>query len=229
MSCKIIKTPHKSFIFFTFTSCLLLLAESSLYAKESIDKLTSNATFRKVSDKIPQKQEGPRIPNRVNRHSIGVGLGQTTLNSDFEKNGDDSITWDLYYTYSASHSFSLLINFHSFEHKYKRKKTSVDLTAAVVGLKAHIYHIDSFSPVLIGGLGFYRPVVKQTVNDQNIESENKIVFGAHLGAGAELNLNSHFSVGILGHYHDPFDVKQEIGSTIEGSYFKLLITGFYTF
>ena len=40
----------------------------------------------------------------------GLGLGQTFLTGDFGKNGEDSITVDLYYKYKASYSFDLIVN-----------------------------------------------------------------------------------------------------------------------
>jgi hypothetical protein len=49
------------------------------------------------------------------------------------------------------------------------------------------------------------------------------------GVGVELKLNSQASVGVIAHYHDPFDVRQEVGPELEGSYMKLLLTALYTF
>ncbi len=61
-----------------------------------------------------------------------------------------------------------------------------------------------------------------------VDTEKKTAFGIHLGGGADLRLNDNFTVGILGHFHNPFDVKQDDGMDVEGSYFKLLITLLYT-
>lgn len=151
-------------------------------------------------------------------HSFGIGIGQTFLFEDFEDHGDDSITADLFYNYSASHSFDLIVNTHYSTHEQAKKTTKI--TGTSVGMKAKLYQIDSFIPIAIGGLGFYRPTITG--------SDAKLVFGYHLGAGAELRLNNKFTIGLLLHFHDPFDVKKSPNPKIEGSYSKLLITTLYS-
>ena len=101
----------------------------------------------------------------------------------------------------------------------------VVLQGASVGIKGKLFQYDAFHPFLLGGFGFYGP----RVTSGSVASKSKVVFGTHFGAGGELRLNRKFTLGLLAHYHNPFDVRQEFGPEAEGSYLKLLITTFYRF
>jgi len=191
--------------------------------KPSIKALTSGKSAEKQARNIPS----PRLRGSLKKHSVGLGIGQTFLKSDFKQNGEDQITWDLFYNYSASHSFDFIANFHTSSHKFSGRKAS--LTGLALGLKAKIYQIDSFSPFVTGGLGFYQPRLTRNVNGVLTESDSKLTFGFHFGGGAELRLNKDVSVGLMGQFHNPFDIRQENQPEVEGSYYKLLLIGFYTF
>lgn len=167
------------------------------------------------------------IKNGPNSHSVGIGLGQTFLLGNFDDNGRDSISLDLYYDYSASHIFDLSINTHYSKHRYR--KNWMKISGMAIGIKGKIFQRDSFSPFIVAGLGLYLPKAKYILNDTQIESDSKLTLGTHIGIGGELRLNKKCKVGILGHLHNPFDVKQEMGHEIEGYYFKLLLTTYYTF
>lgn len=175
----------------------------------------------------PAAPAAPRMGSSLQKHSLGLGIGQTFLYSQFEDNGEDKITVDVYYNYAASYSFDFMLNLHVSSHEFKQTKT--DLSGLAIGIKAKAYQIDNFSPFAVAGLGFYSPKVTRLVESEYIESTSKLVFGVHFGVGAELKLNDKFTVGLMAHYHDPFDVKQEVGPKVEGNYLKLLITTFYTF
>lgn len=168
-----------------------------------------------------------RLGGDLQKHSLGIGVGQTFLYSKLEDNGDDKITVDLYYNYSASYTFDFMANFHVSSHTFG--ETRSEISGLALGIKAKAYQIDNFSPFALAGLGFYNPKITRVVNNALLESTSKLVFGIHLGVGTELKLNEKFTLGLMGHYHDPFDVRQEIGPKVEGNYFKLLITSFYTF
>ena len=199
----------------------LIAGTSFVLAKPSIKALTSNKKSEEVARKMP------RLGGDLKKHSVGLGIGQTFLKSDFEDNGDDQITWDLFYDYSASYSFDFIANFHSSTHKFKSRK--VTITGLNFGIKAKLFQVDAFSPIAIAGLGFYQPSMTRVVNGELVASDKKVTFGYHFGAGGELKLNENVKVGLLGHFHNPFDIRQDIGSEIEGSYFKLMLLGFYTF
>ncbi|MBP9674373.1 MAG: outer membrane beta-barrel protein [Bacteriovoracaceae bacterium] len=156
----------------------------------------------------------------VHRHSVGIGLGQTFLHSDFSKIGDDKIAFpDFFYAFTASHTFDIVANIHSSKHE--KGGSEITLPGFAASIKGKIFEFDDFSPFVMGGLGFYRPDTTNT--------DNKTVFGFNLGLGVDLRLTNQFKVGLLLQHHDPFDVKQKSGPDLEGSYTKFLLTLFYTF
>lgn len=197
-------------------------------SQSPIKTITSKENAEKTfEDEAKSESSLPRVTGGLKVHSIGVGLGQTFLNSDLNDNGDDAITADLFYNYSASHSFDFLANFHASKHKLGPNRA--ELLGASMSIKAKVFHFDSFSPFVLAGLGFYAPKVKRLVGNTLKNSKTKLTFGTNFGAGAELRLNAHFTVGLMATFHNPFDVKQELDPEVEGSYYKLLITTFYSF
>ena len=161
----------------------------------------------------------------IHKHALGFGIGQTFLMGRFQEYGDHSITGDLLYTYTASYSFDLLLNAHWSNHEYK--EDNVWLRGYSMSIKARTFEFDAFSPFYLGGLGFYRPQIEDGRKEKI--SEEKFTFGANIGAGVDLRLNSSVIVGIMGQLHKPFDIRQEEMSTVSGSYFKLLITSMFIF
>jgi hypothetical protein len=226
---KDLSKTHKKiqFIFNTFTTLSLLAWGGDLWSKPNIQDLTSKKTSDKVSSTIPKKS---RLPNYTNLHSIGIGVGQTFLKSEFKKKGQNEIgVPDFFYNYSASHTFDLLVNLHASTHGRQEHETKI--RGLALGIKGKVFQFDSFSPFVVGGFGFYNPTVTRWMDGSKEpeETEGKITFGVHFGGGAELRLNRYFSVGALFHVHNPFDVNQDFGKEVEGSYYKLLFTTFYSF
>ena len=194
--------------------------------KPNIINLTSQKTSRSVSKNIPETDSRTSSKD-LKRHSIGVGIGQTFLGSELGQNGDDSITLDLYYDYSASYSFDLAINFHHSTHKIIKREATI--TGLAVGVKGRLFQFDAFSPFVLGGLGFYAPTVTRLKNNVLEKTPFSIAFGSHFGAGGELKLNEKFKIAALIHFHNPFDIKQDLEKELEGSYYKLLLNTHYTF
>lgn len=194
--------------------------------KPNINQLTNDMQAKSVNNRIPDESE-PRIPGEINKHSIGLGIGQTFLRSDFHEHGTDKITPDIYYNYSASYSFDFMANAHWSKHKYLNRDVTVKGLA--LSIKGKGFQFDAFSPFVLGGFGFYLPEATRSLNGVLTKTRSQMVFGMNLGAGVELRLNSLATVGIIAHYHDPFDVRQETAADLEGSYMKLLILGMYTF
>lgn len=194
--------------------------------RPNIHHLTNEKTAKKVAEDIPSDNTG-RIPGELHKHSLGIGVGQTFLRSTLGENGNDKITLDAYYNYSASYSFDFMANVHYSTHHY------IDRTATARGLalaiKGKLYQIDAFSPFAFGGFGFYYPGATRPVGNSLVETRSQLVFGMNAGCGVELRLNSNVVIGAIIHYHDPFDVRQEVGPTLEASYMKMLLTALYTF
>ena len=193
------------------------LISTNLQAGSAIENLVKN------NERAPSNY----APSSLKGHSFGVGLGQTFLHGDFSKNGQNSITVDAYYEYKASYSFDLLINGHFSGHSLGEKESTI--TGIAAGIKGKVMNFDAFTPYFVGGLGFYLPSVTRIIEDAIIESKSKLTFGTHFGLGADLDLNEKYTIGLLAHVHNPFDVDQELEPEVEGFYYKVLFTLFYKF
>ena len=99
------------------------------------------------------------------------------------------------------------------------------MKGATIGIKGKLYEFDSFYPFVIGGVGFYGPQIE----DNAKKSPFKVTFGIHFGGGGELILNRKFSLGLLAHYHNPFDIQHDMAPDVEGHYLKLLVMTLYRF
>lgn len=161
------------------------------------------------------------------KHSIGFGLGQTFLLGDMSSDGEDKITLDFFYGYSASHSFDFLMNMHFSNHQSGAEE--VNLFGLSMSIKSKVYDFDSFSPYVLGGLGFYRPTTTRNLGGNLFDSEGKFSFGFNLGAGADLRLNDKVSIGLMTQFHKPFDIEQENQKDVSGMYLKLMLLGMYHF
>lgn len=190
--------------------------------RTSIEKMTSKDSAEKVATRT---EVFDRASGSLKIHSLGIGVGQTFLSGGFADLGEDKITWDLFYNYTASYSFDFMANAHYSSHSLRGQKAT--LGGLALGIKGKVYQFDSFSPFLTGGLGFYIPKVSRGVGSASVSSERKTTFGYHFGGGGELDLNPKVRVGMLAQFHNPFDVKQDNQADVEGSYFKLLLTVFY--
>ena len=162
------------------------------------------------------------ITRQLQKHAFGIGLGQTFLVGQFEDFGNNGLSADFLYTYTASYSFDLLMNLHFSEHTKERRKVS--LSGYTMSIKGRSYEFDAFSPFLLGGVGFYSPRIQESNGDK---SDSKFSFGFNVGAGADLRLNNHVTIGIMGQFHKPFEIEQDETRDLNGSYAKLLLTCMY--
>jgi opacity protein-like surface antigen len=211
--------------FYKKPAIILIAGFSFLAQAKSIKDLTSTKASKKVENQVAEVAKMTGTATKV--HMLGVGLGQTFLKGDFADLGEDKITAEIFYDYSASHSFDFMANIHYSKHEYRNYEAII--SGVAVGIKAKLYNFDAFAPFASGGLGFYSPKVTREVNGELKESESKVTFGYHLGGGADLDLNKKVKVGMIGMIHNPFDVKQDYQPKVEGSYFKLLMTAYYKF
>jgi hypothetical protein len=214
------------------TSVLLAGVSFSVFAKAEEKQIKPNIHALTNNDQIeiPKAAPEPRVPNDIHKHSLGIGIGQTFLRSDLGNNGDDKITPEIYYNYSASYSFDFVANLHWSKHEYQNRNSRIEGLA--LAIKGKGFQYDAFSPFVLGGFGFYLPSATRVLNGTGstpVTTRDQLVFGVNAGIGCELRLNSVATVGVIAHYHDPFDVRQEAGSPLQASYLKLLITALYTF
>ncbi|MBT3981062.1 MAG: hypothetical protein HOE90_06890 [Bacteriovoracaceae bacterium] len=202
-----------------FCNSALAATKTTDTSKKAVDPSSKEASNSSTASDF--------FANGPKKHALGLGIGQTFLTGNFADNGEDKITFDVMYSYNASYSFDVLADLYYSKHQLGEK--SVTTAGASFGVKSKFFQFDSFSPYVLGGLGFYRPTTVRDIDGVLTASTKKVVFGSHVGVGSDLKLNERVSVGILGHYHNPFDVKQETGGDIEGSYFKLLLTAAFIF
>lgn len=197
------------------TAMSFLVSNTNLFAQDKKEEQAAKEAKQEVVASTTRE---------IHKHAIGIGLGQTFLLGQFESHGDNKITADLLYTYTASYSFDLLVNAHISNHEHNDKE--VILRGYTMSIKGRSYEFDSFSPFLLGGLGFYMPQIREADGDT---SEAKYTFGFNVGGGVDLRLNRKFVTGLLAQFHKPFNIKQEETKDVSGSYFKLLLTGMYLF
>lgn len=214
---------------------LVILTITSFFALNSFAQREDNlidAIQNRESAEPSDIEEAPQARNsamRTHKHGFGIGLGQTILGGKYAKYGEDKITMDFFYTYLASYSFDLLVNFNLTSHE--KNQNTVRLSGLSVDIKGRLYDFDKFSPYAIGGVGFYQPSweIDPDNNGNFIESDKKTVFGINGGFGVDLSLNDRFSIGLLSILYLPFAVDQDQGPDVKGRYFKFLLTGFYFF
>lgn len=211
---------------FLLTSLFSSLHSAETKEKSSTKKVNNKDSSNKTSGGSSEAKKRS-LAEILKNHSFGLGLGETFLLGDFEEHGENNITLDFFYAYKASYSFDFLANMHYSNHSFRDEE--VTLAGVSLGMKAKLYHIDSLVPYALGGLGFYLPSTKTRFQNTLNESEEKLTFGVHFGLGSDLHLNKNMSVGVLAHYHNPFDVKQENAKQVEGSYVKLMMTTMYSF
>ncbi|MEX0799294.1 MAG: outer membrane beta-barrel protein [Bacteriovoracaceae bacterium] len=198
-------------------TAMSFFVSTSSFSQENAQKEVEEDTAKEASAvKSAARRE-------IQKHGVGLGLGQTFLLGGLENKGDNKITAEFFYSYTASYSFDLLVNVHSSHHTYRNRE--VWLNGLAFSIKARSYEFDAFSPFVLGGLGFYQPEIAK--DDE--KSDAKSTFGFNAGAGVDLRLNQNVVVGIIGQFHNPFDVKQDETEDIRGSYFKLLLTSMYLF
>ncbi len=206
-------------------------------SEELVNKDQESKTIEKNKTQIETSNEASApeensseigaAPRSLQKHGIGLGIGETFLLGGYAKHGNDKITGDLFYTYAASYSFDLLVNAHYSEHRDDNERMKI--AGVNTSIKSRLYEFDNFSPFFVAGLGFYSPRAKRKMDGTHKWSDSKLTFGANFGGGIDLRVNSQYTFGILGQMHWPFKVEQEGQDDLTGYYFKLLLTGTYFF
>lgn len=180
-----------------------VLAKSDVKSNKSIVSSTKkayNKTEKKVKKIITAK-----------KHKVMFGVGQIFLFSDFSKKGNDKIVSDLEYIYVSQKKFDVTLDTHIFSLQKDDKEVTVWSMAP--SIKYNFYKQESMTFYYKGAFGFYNVSM----------DESKWVFGVNLGAGAEVDLNDKYMVGIKTDYHMPFEVQFKNGDIIDGSYMRLLV------
>ncbi len=181
--------------------------------KDSYRKATSE---RRAKRKI--REVTPFTPDSNN---LSLDIGQNFLvASDYQ----DSIGLQGSYTYGVSNLFaftsSLGYSSHS-EGKYNKLHL-------LVGPRLNLASYDRVIPFVNAGLGFYR--ASRDINQTN--SISGMMFGVHMGAGADLQLTRETYFGAALTYHQLFGTNKEtsIGPVdIASNYLTFMAHVGYTF
>jgi hypothetical protein len=205
--------------------------DTSAELKDSSPKVETKTEEKKTAEKVEEDKEAPEheysnspAPRKLHQHGLGLGVGQTFLYGNYGKYGQDKITADLLYSYTASNSFDLLVDAHMSTHKDNSEE--MKLMGLAGSFKGRLVEYDNFSPYFLAGLGFYAP---QADRDGTGKTPRKLTFGANFGGGLDLRLNEHYVIGVMAQLHWPFRVQEDKGSDLKGYYGKLLLTGMYLF
>lgn len=179
-------------------------------------------------EKVPVQVEGQTATDyRINRHKLGLAIGQSYLFGDYEDLGKKEIIPTLIYEYSASFLFDLHLG---FQHgKFEKKDESISISALNIGLKGKTNFYDKLAPYLMGGIGLFIPKATRVSGNSKVDTPSKLVFGLHGAAGAELFLANNFSVGMYLQYQKPFNVEIDDQKDLSGSYGSLGFNFFYIF
>jgi hypothetical protein len=208
--------------FLNIGALVLLLGSSMSLNATTVKALTSKKSAKKVAQQLPTAS----FATGLKKHSFGLGIGQMFLRGGFADHASNKMSVDLYYNYGVSYTFDLLTNLHYNESD--KLGNSITLQGITTAIKFKLYQIDEFSPFVLGGLGIYYPEESRYVDGTLKKANAAATMGWNFGFGADLRLNDKFTIGMLFHYHDPFDVEQDIGPNIRGAYSKLLVTLLYT-
>src|SRR3990167_159982 len=120
-------------------------AETTTVEKKTEEKVTEKKEEVKATEPATSSQSsGSSNSREIHKHAVGIGIGETFLFGKFEPYGDNGITGELFYSYTASYSFDLLIGIHNSSHSYK--DSTVHLKAYTASIKGRWVEYDSFSP-----------------------------------------------------------------------------------
>lgn len=166
-------------------------------------------------------QEANSLFKEGSEQTVYLGLGGPVLHNDFDDYGQSTYVPLIGYYYGRHNKVFPNVEFHTFKESYKAQ--SFSSTALDISIGYNFYSFDSFLISSITGLGFYLPKAKRNINGVIIETDSKVVFGTTLGLEAFMILNKANGIAFRYQYHNPFDLKQTIGETLEGHYTILSI------
>jgi opacity protein-like surface antigen len=229
----IIFQKRKTLSFITFLLIASLSLQNSWGSK--IRQLTGEKNSQKnltnlnsgLENEEDDEEDSLSTASFKRKHGVGLGLGHMTLHGALGRTATNGITWELYYTYIASYTFDIQVNVHRQRSTFQDLYTQVG--ALTIGFKAKLFQFDQLIPYVIAGPGFYSIKQRRIYQFSLQDTKGDATFGLHGGAGADLVLNRNVRLGLVGHYHYPFEKTQNVGPKVAGSYFKILLTSTYVF
>lgn len=171
---------------------------SSPYYYGDASPSTKDSYRKGTSERRPKRKARDVTPFTPDSNNVSLDIGQNFLiGSDYQ----DSIGLQGSYTYGVSDllafSSSLGVSSHS-EGKYSKLHL-------LVGPRLNLASYDRIIPYVNAGLGFYR--ASRDLNETN--SISGMMFGVHMGAGADLQLTRETYFGAALTYHQLFGTNKD--------------------
>lgn len=149
-------------------------------------------------------------------NNISLELGQVFLMGNLANGGqnqpgkyEDNIGQRLHYTYGVSDIFGFDAALGYSEHS----EGNFSMLSLLTGVRTNVAWYDKFVPYGTVGLGFFKPTYELTDlrdlsngNNSTPTSLSSIVFGLHLGGGADLVLTDQIFFGAALTFHSAFGV-----------------------
>lgn len=182
---------------------------------------TKDSYRKALSERRTKRKMKDVSPFTPNSNNVSLDIGQNFLiGSDYQ----DSIGLQGSYTYGVSDLFafssSLGYSSHS-EGKYSKLHL-------LVGPRLNLASYDRIIPYVNAGLGFYH--ASRDLNQTN--SISGMMFGVHMGAGADLQLTRETYFGASLHYHQLFGTNKDTSLgpiDLAGNYLTFMANIGYTF
>ncbi len=167
------------------------------------------------------ESNGPFSPNS---HNIALNLGQVFLMGNLTEKYSDNLGTQLSYTYGVSD----ILGFHSSIGYSEHSEGQFSLLSAVAGIRTNLNWYDKVVPNATVGLGFYRPSYQLTPTT----SLAPILFGMHLGVGADLVMTKQIFFGAALTFNDIFSNTRQLPSgsfEVGGTYISFNLRAGVTF
>lgn len=152
---------------------------------------------------------------------------------DLASRYSDAIGTQVHYTYGVSDMFGFDASFGYSSHSATDLSNpgKYSLTTLLTGMRANLSWYDRVIPYAIAGLGFYKPSIPYG-NGADANTTSPIVFGIHMGAGADLQLSQQIFFGASLTFHDIFGTTTPTSSgpvSVDGTYTSFLLHAGFSF
>jgi len=189
-------------------------------SRPSSDDDTTNTSTRRVK----RSRSNDLTPFAPGTHNVSLELGQAFLMGDLGDKYNDSIRYQMHYTYGVSDIFG----FDSALGYSDHSDGKFSMTSLTTGLRTNLTWYDKIIPYASVGLGFYRPNMQITPTN----SISAVLFGIHAGPGVSLLLTKDLFFGASLTFHDVFGTTKQTSAgnvALGGTYTDFLIHAGMTF
>jgi hypothetical protein len=179
-----------------------------MLAQVSPNKVKTKSKKNKKVKKVKKVQKV--LPKR---HRILFGLGQGFFFGDLDNEDSSNMIFDLEYVYSSNDIIDVTLDTHYYT------RGDISIFAIAPSFRYNFYKKEGLSLYGKGAFSFY---------NVGYDDDNMWVFGLNAGAGAEIELNSKYSIGLKTDYNKPFEARVS-DKDISGSYIRMLVQIGYRF